>query len=145
MGKVKGENIMSVPKSKRGESEMEFLQQARKLWGFTIQKCAQFPKKYTFYVGQPIAGCATRILECVKRANSIYATNEHETQMRLDELLQAKAELYALLSLIEGARELFGISGDAMKQWAALIDTEINLVQGLIKADRANAKKMKGE
>lgn len=46
---------MSVPKGKRGESDVEFLRTARELQLYTIKKCVSFPKRYTFYVSQPIA------------------------------------------------------------------------------------------
>ena len=66
---------MSVIKSNRSESEMEFIHTARQLQIYSIQKCVGFPKRYTFYVSQPIANSATRIYEDVRRANSIYPLN----------------------------------------------------------------------
>ena len=83
---------MAVIKSNRTESEMEFIHTARQLQIHTIQKCVNFPKRYTFYVGQPMAECATRIHEYVKCANSIYPLNQHEVQMRRDYLLRANAD-----------------------------------------------------
>ena len=53
---------------------MQFIMTARELQKYTIQKCVGFPKRYTFYVSQPIAACATRIHEDVKMANSIFPT-----------------------------------------------------------------------
>lgn len=135
---------MSVPKSKRGESEIEFLQVARKLLIFTIQKCTSFPKRYTFYVSQPIANCATRIMEHTKRANSIYPTNGHEVQLKRDEFLLANAELYNLIGLIEVAREMFGISDDAMKAWMELIEEETRLLKGVMKKDKERYKGLMG-
>ena len=47
---------MSVVRSKRGVSEMEFLNTARQLELFTMRKCKNaIPKSYTFYLGQPLA------------------------------------------------------------------------------------------
>ena len=106
---------MSVIKSKRNESEMEFVHTARQLQIHTIQKCVGFPKRYTFYVSQPIANCATRIHEYVKCANSIYPTNQHVVQMRRDYMLRANAELNSLVAQIEVANELFGLEADKMK------------------------------
>lgn len=73
---------MSVIKSKRSESNMEFVHTARELQIYTIRKCVNFPKRYTFYVSQPIAASATRIHQYAKMANSIYPTNQRESQMR---------------------------------------------------------------
>jgi hypothetical protein len=131
---------MSVIKSKRGESEMEFIHTARQLHIHTIQKCVGFPKRYTFYVSQPLAEMATRIHEYVKCANSIYPVNQHEVQMRRDYLLRANAELNSMISQIEVANELFGIEGDKMKFWLEIVEKEIRLVKGTLKKDRERYK-----
>lgn len=96
---------MAVIKSKRSESGMEFVHTARQLQIYTIQKVVNFPKRYTFYVSQPIANAATRIHECAKMANSIYPLNQHEAQMRRDYLLRANAELNSLASQLEIAQQ----------------------------------------
>lgn len=119
---------------------MEFVYTARQLQIHTIQKCVGFPKRYTFYVSQPIAACATRIHEYVKCANSIYPTNQHEVQMRRDYLLKANAELNNLVSQVEIARELFEIDGDKMRFWMDIVDKEIRLVKGTLKKDRERYK-----
>ena len=131
---------MSVIKSKRSESEMEFIHTARQLQIHSIQKCVNFPKRYTFYVSQPIANAATRIHEFVKMANSIYPLNRHEAQLRRDYLLRANAELHSLVSQIEVANELFGMEADAMKFWMEIIEKEIRLVKGTMKKDRERYK-----
>ena len=119
---------------------MEFIHTARQLQVHSIKKCVSFPKRYTFYVSQPIANAATRIHECVKMANSIYPLNRHEAQMRRDYLLRANAELYSLVSQLEVANELFGIDADAMKYWMELVGKEIRLVKGTMKKDRERYK-----
>ena len=131
---------MSVIKSQRGESDMEFLHTARQLQIHTIQKCVGFPKRYTFYVSQPIANCAIRIHEYVKCANSIYPTNQHEVQIRRDYMLRANAELNSLVSQIEVAAEMFGIEADKLKYWMDMVELEIRLVKGAMKKDRARYK-----
>ena len=131
---------MSVIKSKRGESEQEFLHTARELQIHTIRKVVNFPKRYTFYVSQPIAACAVRIHEDVKRANSVFPRNQHEAQIRRDYLIHAYAELQSLVSQIEVANELFGLEPDAMKFWMDIVDTEIRLVRGVMEKDRERYK-----
>ena len=133
---------MAVIKSKRSESEMEFVHTARQLQIYTIQKVVNFQKRYTFYVSQPIANAATRIHECAKMANSIYPLNQHEAQMRRDYLLRANAELNSLASQLEIAQELFGVEENAMKFWANLIVSEIALVKGTMKKDRERYKNL---
>ena len=92
---------MTVIRSKRAESEMEFVHTARQLQIYTLQKCVGFPKRYTFFIAQPISNSATRVHEYVKMANSVYPTNAHEVQMRRDYLLRANAELNSLVSQVK--------------------------------------------
>lgn len=133
---------MSVIKSQRSTSDMEFIANARKLQIYTVKKCISFPKRYTFYISQPIANAATRIYEDVRRANSIYPLNQHEAQMRRDCFLRANAELYNLISQIEVAQELFGIDMASMEYWLDIIDFEIRLVKAVMKSDRERYKNL---
>ena len=121
---------------------MEFIATARKLEIYSIQKCVNFPKRYTFYISQPIANAATRIYEDVKRANSIYPMNQHEAQMRRDYLIRANSELQSMVSQLEVAQELFGIEMDTLKYWVDIIDTEIRLVKAVMKSDRERYKNL---
>jgi len=133
---------MSVIKSKRNTSDMEFIANARKLQIYTVKKCINFPKRYTFYISQPIANASTRIYEDVRRANSIYPLNQHEAQMRRDCFLRANAELYSLTSQLEVAQEIFGIDMDVMQNWLDIIDFEIRLVKAVMKSDRERYKNL---
>ena len=126
---------MSVVKSKRATSEMEFIHTARELQIYSIRKCAGFPKRYTFYISQPIANIALSVYDDVIRANSIYPTNRHEAQLRRDHLLSALAELHSLVSQIEAAGEMFGIEANVMKYWMELVEKEMRLVKGALKRD----------
>lgn len=121
---------------------MEFVHTARQLQIHTIQKCVGFPKRYTFYISQPIAASATKIHEYVKCANSVYPTNQHEAQIRRDYLIWANAELQSLVSQIEVANELFGLEPDKMKFWTDIIEKEIRLVKGTMKKDRERYKNL---
>lgn len=134
---------MSVPKSQRGESEMEFIYNARQLELYTIRKCVGFPKRYTFYVSQPLVNDAKRIHDDVKMANSIYPTNAHEVQIRRDYLIRANAELYAMISQLEIAQELLGLDGRVMGFWANLIAREIRLIKAVTKRDQERFSKLK--
>jgi len=133
---------MSVVRSKRSDSDMEFVHTARELQIYTIQKCVHFPKRYTFYISQPISQTATHIHQCVKMANSIYPLNANEVQMRRDLLLRANAELNSLVSQIEVAHELFGLEHNVMKFWMDIVDREIRLVKGTLKKDRERYKNL---
>ena len=133
---------LSVIKSKRATSEMEFIATARKLQIYTIQKCVNFPKRYTFFVSQQIANSAIRIYEDVKRGNSIYPLNQHEAQIRRDCFIRANSELQSLISQLEVAQELFGIEMKTLKYWMDIIDAEIRLVKSVMKTDRERYKNL---
>ena len=121
---------------------MEFVHTARELQIYTIKKCISFPKRYTFYISQPISEAATHIHQFTKMANSIYPLNSHEAQMRRDYLLRANAELNSLISQIEVAHELFGLEHNVMKFWMDIVDREIRLVKGTLKKDRERYKNL---
>lgn len=131
---------MSVIKSKRGESGMEFLHTARELQMYTIQKCVSFPKRYTFYVGQPIAALAVSIHNNVKMGNGMYPLNPQEVQRRRNYFLAARGELDCLVSQIEIAQGLFGIEQNVMEHWMGLVEKELRLVDGILKKDRERYK-----
>lgn len=131
---------MSVIRRARSVSEVQFLHTARELQIYTVQKCVGFPKRYTFYVSQPLAAVATRIYEDVKRGNSIYPANQHEVQLRRDYFLQALAELQNLISQVEVAYELFRFDANIMEHWMELVDTEMKLIKALLKSDKSRYK-----
>ena len=136
---------LSVIKSKRGESDAEFLANARALQAYTIKRCVNsIPKRYTFYIGQNIAAIATRVYELVKCGNSIYPLNQHEVQVRRDYFLRAYAELQNLVSQIELANEIIQFEDMVLPEWSRLIGNEIRLVKGVIKADRERFKNLPG-
>jgi hypothetical protein len=131
---------MSVIRSARSTSGVQFLYTARLLQIYTIQKCVGFPKRYTFYISQPLAAIATRIYEDAKRGNSVYPTNQHEAQLRRDYFLQAVAELQNLVSQVEVAYELFHFDANIMTHWMELVDTEMKLIKAVLKSDKSRYK-----
>ena len=131
---------MSVLKSERSASSMEFLYNARQLQIYTVKKCVSFPKRYTFYVGQQISNLAFEIHDFAKCGNSIYPKNAHEYQIRRDYFIKAIAKANSLVSQIEMANELFGIDADAMKYWMDLVEKELRLLKALLKKDRERYK-----
>ena len=132
---------MSVVRSKRSQSQLEFLHTARALQIYTIQKCVNtIPKRYTFYIGTGLAESARSIYENVKRGNSVYPLNQHEVQLRRDYFLRAYVELQSMVSQIEVAYELLNFDEGVLNEWSGLIDSEMKLVQALMKKDRERYK-----
>ena len=131
------DEVMSVIKSQRGLSEMEFLNNARKLEIYTIRRCVNtIPKRYTFYLGQHLADAATQIY-----ANSIYPTNAREVQIRREFFLKAYVECQNLVSQIEVAYELIHFETKVLEEWSELIATQINLIKGAMTKDRKRFQK----
>lgn len=134
---------MSVVRSERTLSDLEFLNNARKLEIFTLQKCVSvIPKRYTFYIGNHLADSAVTIYSYVKKGNSVYPTNAHEVQLRRDCFMKAYVELQSLISQIEVAYELLHFDMKVMKEWSKLINEEIVLVRAVMKKDRERYKKI---
>ena len=132
---------MSVVKSQRSQSQLEFLRTARSLQVYTIQKCVNtIPKRYTFYIGNGLAESAAAVYQNVKKGNSIYPLNQHEVQVRRDYFLRAYAELQSLVSQIEVAYELLRFDEKILQEWASLINSEMKLIQSVMKKDRERYK-----
>lgn len=131
---------MAVLKNERGESKMEFLYNARQLQIYTIKQCTRFPKRYTFFLAQPIVQLSVQIYNNVKCGNSIYPINLYEVQMRRDYFLKARAKLYNLISQLEIAQEMFGIDAKHMEEWDKYIFDEIKLIDGILKSDKTRYK-----
>lgn len=134
---------MSVIRSKRGESSVQFLDTARNLFKFTKQQCVRLPKRYTFFGTQQTYACASQIMENVKMGNSIYPTNEHEVQMRRDYFLKALAEINVLLEYIYDIKESFPISDTVMLEWLKMATEEIRLIKGVLSKDKDRYTKAK--
>ena len=133
---------MSVVKSQRDESNLEFLYRARELRKYTIQKCVGFPKRYTFYVGQNIADLSASVLDNAKMGNDIFPRNQHEAQLRRDHFLEALAALDALVSEVELAAELFDIEEKKMLHWMSLVNNEWMLIKGVLDSDSQRFKNL---
>lgn len=123
---------------------MQFLETASRIHIYTIKQVIKFPKKYTFYVSQKVASCASDAYAFVKRGNSIYPTNAHEVQMRRDFFLQAYAEYQNLISQINIAYNLFPIQENTMINWMSLINDELRLLKSVLKNDKTRYKNLLG-
>ena len=87
---------MSVLKSKRKESAMQFIETARKLEAHALSVCIKAPKRYSLFLTNRIMELASTVHEEVRNANNIYPNNKHEAQMRRDHLTNANNALQNL-------------------------------------------------
>lgn len=138
---------MSVYKSKRSESSMQFVDTAKKLEAFTLSCCMKAPKRYTFFLTSRIMQLASDVHEHAAAANNIWPTNQHEAQMRRDELTRANIALQNLdpkLQLLYDSilqnPEGYGWIHKAMQRWGDLICEEAKLIAAVKKNDRQRYK-----
>lgn len=141
---------MSVYKSKRKLSAIQYVENARKLQVHTIRNCVKFPKRYTYLAVQKIAELAEDIDTHVRIAESMMPTNLHEAQIKRDELtlafgllnsLDDKLQLmYDIVAENPNFKTEFKWLPNAMLEWGRLIQTERDLITGVKKADRKRFK-----
>lgn len=128
---------MSVIKSQRSTSDMQFLHTARELESKTRRRCVSAPKRFTFYGLQELWLTSRHIHGNVKKGNSVYPQNQHEAQIRKDYFIYALSELQDYVSQLELLIEDSVLTTTASKELSALVDTEIRLVKAVIKSDKS--------
>jgi hypothetical protein len=81
--------MSGVPKSKRGQSSVEYVWQAQILFHQTFECALRLPKRWTFYISERMVGHAEQVLHHAKSANSIYVSCAVDAQLRRLHLQQA--------------------------------------------------------
>ncbi len=132
---------MSVIKSKRGPSGMKFIDNARELEIFTIQRVAHFPKRYTFLISNKIADIAVSIYKNVVEGNMLTNLDDNvQYTSRLHHFREALSQCNALVSQLQIANDVFGIPYHFFEKWISYIDTEEKLLIGTIRKDLERRK-----
>ena len=128
---------MSVLKSKRCESKMQFVDTARELEIYTLRYAVKFPKRYTFFINTEIVRLAQSVYNEVKSANSIFPTNAHEAELRRDCLIRANNSLQCLISQLDIAKDVFcsEVEDKVWVRWMNLIIEESKLISAVKKSD----------
>ena len=133
---------MSVLKSKRKLSPVEFINNAIDLEIFTIKQCLKFPKRYTFVINNTLIDLAKECLINVKMANNIIPSNKQEYETRRLYLLTAKGNIVNLYTQLDIARELFEIKENTFNEWVNLAIKEESLINGIINKDKDRYKNL---
>ncbi len=129
---------MSVLKSQRGQSGVQFLDTAYDLHVMSIRNCLKIPKRLTFYLSTDIVRAAADCHSNVKAANSIFPSNQHEAQLRRDYLIKANSAvqtLYSLLDILWGFHAE-GITERTMEIWIDTAAKEAKLIAGIKESDK---------
>ncbi len=141
---------MSVVKSKRGESNVQFIDTARKLEAHTFTYCMKAPKRYERFLTGRIMELSSEVHDHVRAANNIWPTNQHEAQMRRDELTRANIALQNLCPKLQLLYDCLIKNPEnskwihrAMQKWGELISEEAKLIAAVKKADKQRYKELK--
>ena len=101
---------MSVPKSKRHETPLTVLEDARKLAVYTVLMCSdeqRFPKKYRLSFVADIEKQAVNIVSYTSSANAVYVNDEESYLLRRTYQQKAVAEIAGLQARMQVAFALF--------------------------------------
>lgn len=87
---------MSVLASKRGDSDVEFLDVARRLEAETLDYVLKLPKRLTFFLSTEIMRWGHEVYNHVKAANSVYISRRSDVEKRRDHWIEANCALQIL-------------------------------------------------
>ena len=127
---------MSVPKSKRKQTPMQFVHNARVIEGF----CIEHWHEKTSCVLKKCIEISAEIYVNVTCANSIYPTTKTEAFERALYLKKALASVYALKVQLSLAYRHNLTSSGVAKELNEYIEREKGLIKGTIKKDKERYK-----
>ena len=93
--------MSGVPKSKRGQSSVEYVYNAQLLFHQTFEFALHLPKRWTFFLSERMVDHAEQVLHHAKSANSIYVSCAVDAQLRRLHLQQTYCHAQSLSSLID--------------------------------------------
>lgn len=130
---------MSVPKYKRKESNVEYIDTARELALHTLRYTNKKFAKKDMDLVRTIRNLSFSILNDVSIANSIYVVTMADKELRRGHLIKAKGDLYALntlLSVIKDPKLMQNtVTPYGWRHWGEIISKEINLISKVMKSD----------
>lgn len=111
---------MSVPKSRRKTSSMEYIATARKLAARVFRLSNGLPKRYAFKLGNPLFEHAEAVVFHCNAANLTYVKDEASYQQRRGHLVEAQAHLLHVETLLSVLFEVTAqIHDEEMRERAA--------------------------
>lgn len=133
---------MSVLKSKRNESSVQFLDTALKLEEYTILQCMKLPKRATFFVGQRVAELASGIADSVKSANTVFPNSIVTFEKRESYFIEAECYTQCLISKIALLKRMYSseFKENVWIEWNKMLIEMVRLLSSIIKNDRERKK-----
>lgn len=128
---------MSVRVADRKESKMQYVQTARELLKYSLQKSLKFPKRYTFFITTRLVNAAQDIYERVCMIEALYSHTEQHKLRRIELCEECIGILHYLASQLDIV-ELFitEIQPKAFARWIEIIDYEERLLRGVIEKNK---------
>lgn len=104
-----------------------------------------FPKRYRWCITAKIVDAAVEISRLINMANSVYVNPESEHwkadwELRRGYQVQALAQTYSLLTMMDIAYRTFGIEGSKMDYWTGLVINVQNLLRNWKRSDENRYK-----
>ena len=105
----------------------------------------EFPKRYRWCITAKIVDAAVEISRLINMANSVYVNPESEHwkadwELRRGYQVQALAQTYSLLTMMDIAYRTFGIEGSKMDYWTGLVINVQNLLRNWKRSDENRYK-----
>jgi hypothetical protein len=137
--------MSNVPPELRTQTKFELGIRANRLAKYTVRICSNeknFPKRYRWCLTYKIVENAVEISCDIKRANAVFVQTKADWTLRRSYQKKAKADLAALVELIEIAKYIFNVPGDRMNYWCGLIDGVKTLLKSWMESDEKRYAKI---
>ena len=147
---------MSVPKSQRSESTMEYVATAEKLAAKVFRFTNGLPKRYAFRLANPLFEHAEEVVYHAKAANLVYVTDDATFAQRRNHLIDAEGHLLhveTLLGILHEVTSQLACEGqtkppndNVYREFADMIERERKLISGCKRRDKSayNSKRAGG-
>lgn len=141
---------MPAPKSRLIQEENPFkpVNTAIELYKKMMGICVKMPRRYTYLILKDMLDLAGEVMDCAKKANSIFAQNDAEQQLRINYWHEARASLQALSTRINillevqssltyrDGRQTKGIKQSELEALLDLIIEEMSLLKKTLEKER---------
>lgn len=137
---------MSVLKSRREQSEMQFFQTAVDIQNELIKFCMEeknVPKKYRFVYAIPIIAEGQALVDNVVNANTIFVKTNEEVIDRRHYQNEANANCEKILQKLQSLRTVLGIDSGQLKNIVGMVISEKGYITAWKKSDNQRYKEMK--
>lgn len=132
---------MSVIVAKRRPSEVQFLEDARKLEIYTFQRTIKMPKRYNHFKTM-LENFAINCYNKCKLANSVYIRDNESIEQRRKYFEDALNNMYLLNCQLDIASELKLCENITDKQWAHWLGLVYNLIEQIKKIEKSDCERL---